>query len=505
MRHWHRLMVIAPLTVLVVVLAVSQGALVQASPSPTLVSGPSPFASCSVGGPDTTYVNAEVEPRVAVNPTNPSDIVGVFQQDRRSNGGDSGLVAGVSHDGGMTWAESWAHFSACSGGTAANGGDYERASDPWVSFDPHGTVYQIALALNSSFPLSSVLVSKSLNGGDTWSKPITLIRDNGTLNFNDKESLTADPTNASYVYAVWDRSRLPSNTDFQLGDNADFNAFHSSAFRGDIWFSRTTDGGATWEPARAIFAPQSNEFSSGNHIVVLPNGTLVDIFNLLHGSEKQPSSSGRFSQAIIRSTDKGATWSQPISIAKDLSVAVTDPDRGVPVRTGAGLPDIAVDRSTGTLYAAFADGVFSNGAHDDIALSRSTDGGLTWSALVKINQTTNNGAAFTPAVYVAANGTVGVTYYDFRQNTPDAGVPTDYWLVRCPSTSGDCTNPANWSETHVAGPFDIETAPVAQGYFLGDYAGLTTVGSDFNTFLPFFVQTNTGNTRNQTDVFTTTI
>jgi hypothetical protein len=502
MRYLQRLRVIVPLTALVVILTVAQGALVQASPSPTLVSGPSPFAACPIGfpaivGPSINYVNAEVEPRVAVNPTDPTNIVGVFQQDRWSNGGAHGLVASVSHDGGKSWHESWAHFSACAGGTAANGGDYERSSDPWVSFAPNGDVYQISIAFSYSSLLSAVLVSKSTNGGDTWSEPITLIRHNLNIAFNDKESITADPTNASYVYAVWDRSRLPS-------DNADFEALHSSAFRGDIWFSRTTDGGATWEPARAIFAPQSNEFSIGNQIVVLPNGTLVDIFNLLQGSEKQPSSAERFFQAVIRSTDQGATWSQPSIIDQDLAVPVMDPDTGVPVRTGAGLPDIAVDRSTGTLYAVWADGRFSNGAHDDVALSRSTDGGLTWSTPVKINHTTNNAAAFTPAVSVAANGTVGVTYYDFRNNTPAAGVPTDYWLVRCPAST-DCTNPANWSEAHVAGSFDIETAPVAVGYFLGDYEGLTTGGSDFNTFLPFFVQTNTGNTSNPTDVFTTTI
>lgn len=501
MRHLKRIRVIAPLTVFVVVLTLltlARGALVHASPSLTLVSGPSPFASCTTGGPGTNYVNAEVEPRVAVNPTDPNNIVGVFQQDRWSNGGAHGLATVVSHNGGVTWSETFAHFSTCSGGTASNGGNYDRASDPWVSFAPNGDVYQISLSASADLITSAILVSKSADGGDTWSDPITLRRDSSALNFNDKESITADPTNASDVYAVWDRSRLPS-------ENADFNAFHSSAFRGDIWFSRTTNGGVSWEAARPIFATKSNEFTIGNQIVVLPNGTLVDIFNLEQGSGKQPPSSGRFSQAVIRSMDKGATWSSPIIIAKDLSVAVTDPDTGFPVRAGAGLPDIAVDRTTGTLYAVFDDGVFSNGAHDDIALSRSTDGGLTWSAPVKINQTTNNAAAFTPSVYVAANGSVGVTYYDFRNNTSAAGVPTDYWLVRCSSTSVDCTNSANWSETHVAGSFDIETAPVARGYFLGDYEGLASVGSDFNTFLPFFVQTNTGNTGNRTDVFATTI
>jgi hypothetical protein len=228
MSHLKQVRVMAPLTVFVVVLtlmASARSVLVHANPSAMLVSGPSPFASCTIGGPGTNYVNAEVEPRVAVNPTNPSNIVGVFQQDRWSNGGAHGLVAGVSHDGGTTWSETWAHFSTCSGGTAANGGNYDRASDPWVSFAPNGDVYQIALSTSADGITSAISVSKSTNGGDTWSEPITLRRDSSAFNFNDKESITADPTSASYVYAVWDRSRFPS-------DNADFNALHSFAFRG---------------------------------------------------------------------------------------------------------------------------------------------------------------------------------------------------------------------------------------------------------------------------------
>ena len=201
----------------------------------------------------------------------------------------------------------------------------------------------------------------------------------------------------------------------------------------------------------------------------------------------------------MRSTDKGVTWSDPIVVDHLRTVGVIDPDTGQAVRTGDIIPDIAVDANSGALYVVWQDSRFSGGAHDDIAFSQSTDGGLTWSSAVKINQTTSNAAAFTSSVHVAADGTVGVTHYDFRNNMPAAGVPTDYWLLHCHAT---CTVPSNWTETHVAGPFDMEAAPDARGFFVGDYEGLANVGS---AFVPLFVQANTGNTANRTDDFFTTV
>src|SRR5438552_6533135 len=319
-----------------------------AAAGPTDVSGLSPFAACTVGGPGTNFVNSEVEPFVALNPAKPSNIVGVFQQDRWSNGGAHGLVASTSHDGGATWTESWAHFSTCSGGTAANGGNYDRASDPWVTFAPNGDAYQISLSASADLTLSAVLVSKSVDGGDTWSEPTTLARNVASFpegpGFNDKESITADPTNANNVYAVWDRSRFPS-------DNADLTGqMNAASIRGDIIFSRTTNGGQTWEPARDILARNQNEFTVGNQIAVLPNGTLVDIFEDLNGSGAQPSPN-QFHESVIVSTDKGLTWSKVIDISTDGSVAVRDPDTGRGIRAGAGLPDIAADPVSGNLYA----------------------------------------------------------------------------------------------------------------------------------------------------------
>jgi len=458
----------------------------------SLISGPSPFAGCDPGPGATNYLNAEVEPWVAVNPANTSNIIGVYQQDRWSDGGGRGLVASVTHDGGTTWTRSWAPFTFCSGGNVANGGDFERASDPWVTFSPNGNAYQIALNFNGSDFVNAITVSKSVNGGDSWSPLTTLTREDGAQNvsFVDKESITADPYNSNYVYAVWDRGRIPT-------DRANINAFHAFSFRGDIWFSRTTNGGASWEPARAIFAPRESRFSIGNQIVVLPNGDLVDVMFLGHGSGRQRSG---WDLAVVRSTDRGATWSSPITVGSVQAVEVSDPETGQGVRTGDVIPDIAVDQTNGALYVVWQDGRFSSPpqghAYAGIALTKSTDGGFTWSTPVQVNQRPDV-QAFTPAVEVSADGTVGVTYYDFRTNTSDPDtLPTDYFIVH--SHDGGATF---GDEAHVAGPFDMKTAPRAGGFFVGDYEGLATIG---DTFVPVFVQANSGDTANRTDVFETT-
>ena len=442
-----------------------------------VVSRASPFdPSCApAASPDEiNYQNAEVEPRVAVDPEDSRHLVGVWQQDRWGFGGAHGLVSAVSRNGGKTWTRSFAPFDHCSGGNARNGGDYERASDPWVTIAPNGDAYQIAISFNAFSPDNAVLVSKSTDGGAHWGKLTTLILDTSFLFFNDKESITADPRHSRFVYAVWDRIFFDPAT---------------NAFAGPVFFSRTTNGGRTWEAARAIFDPGLGASTISNQIAVLHDGTLLDVFVLFP-------SAGPPEVDVIRSTDRGATWSPPIQVSVLGTVGVFDPETGVPIRTGDVIPDIAVDMKRGKVYVVWQDGRFSGFGHDDIALSVSSNRGTTWSEPIRVSQTPNNAPAFTASLAVASDGTVGVTYYDFRSNTPDPNsLWTDYWLVRCRAS---CQDEKSWSsETHIAGPFDMQTAPFAFGLFLGDYEGLAAVGKGF---LAFFVRANSGHLENRTDV-----
>ena len=413
----------------------------------------------------------------------------------------------MTHNGGSTWSHTFAHFSECAGGNAANGGDYERSSDPWVTFAPNGDAYQISLSFDANTARNGVLVSKSTNGGDTWSEPISLIRDSGgrdsSFAFNDKESITADPTNSKFAYAVWDRFTSPSGSSLASIEGL----IHSRSFREPVFFSRTTDGGATWEAARDIYDRSEFNGTIGNQIVVLPNGDLLDVFDEFFVHDNSNDQRGE-SISVIRSTDKGVTWdSRSTVIAASLERGAFDPDTGRPIRAEGGIPDIAVDRTSRKIYAVWQDTRFSG--VDEVALSMSSDGGVTWSVPIKLNQTPRNPnpadeQAFVPQVQVAADGSVAVTYYDFRFNDPSPGVPTDAWIVRCAS---DCGNPASWHDEARLSPasFDIEQAPAARGpfgFFLGDYEGLTSVG---NTFITVFVQVNNGSPTNRTDVFETRV
>jgi hypothetical protein len=241
------------------------------------ISVPDPLAACQHdqnwqyphGTPDT-----EVEPWLAVNPTNPSNIVAIWiAHDFCGN------VASVTLDGGTTWQNvAIPGISQCTGGTAKNG------ADPWLAFAPNGVLYA------ESFSDGRTDISRSLDGGLTWSSPI-----NVTVNATgevDRGSVTADPGNSNLVYAVW----------------------NTGVFGGPatVQFTRTTDGGQAWEPNRAIYTAPVGNLVWNAKVEALPNGTLVCLFTeLVQTGAVKKVPQYNYALSVMRSSAKGQTWSAP--------------------------------------------------------------------------------------------------------------------------------------------------------------------------------------------------
>jgi len=477
-----------------------------------------PFASCVGVGGDTNksgvnYASGEVEPWVADNPDNPRNLIGSWQQDRWSDGGAKGLVASYSFDSGKRWGETPLPFSLCAApyydGAVLQ---YDRTSDPWDSIGREGNAYAVSISFNANDNNNSVGAATSSDGGRTWRNTQTIIADSTddpAQPFNDKESVTADPTTAGYAYAVWDRlanvacgpatpRRRPDSDDHKLAHTAATAQIRAQAaqaldcFEGPTYFSRTTNGGRTWEPARPIVSNFVNQQTIGNQIVVdHRTGTLYDFFDYIDYRTNQ---NGDLYVEVVSSSDKGATWSAPQIVNTLGSVGVHDPKNpNNGLRTGDIIPEPAIDPNTGQLYVVWQDARFNGGQNDQVVIATSTAGGLTgtWSSPRLVNPA-GDPAAFTPAITVNDRGQVGVSYYDFRAPEPDPAahiLPTDTWL-----TTTDGPGVAFTRETRIGGPYNMLAAPQTApgnggGYFVGDYEGLTA-DVDGKFFHPFFVQTD---------------
>ncbi len=437
-----------------------QSALADATDPATVtrVTGTSPLpAGCGLAEGD-GYVlnpNTEVQPMVARDPKRPGRLVAVYQQDRWNRYGGNGTGVAVSDDNGATWHRSANRpaFSRCTGGTAANGGDYDVTTDHWVTTTPSGTAVAASFSLSRTGETTAILVSRSGDGGEHWDAPVTLQRDDDPQYFNDRPAVTADPYHPGTVYAVWDRVDTQASGDWTQ----------------PVYLAKSTDDGRTWTTKKVYDFP-ANSGAIGTELVPMADGTLL--IGMHHETNTTAATQ------VIRSTDGGATWSAPtLNAAAPFAVGtkIPDPDNsGDPVRN-ATLPLLAAQPNSKVVNAVWqsqdADGTFH------AAYARSADAGRTWSTPVRVDKTPT-GSAAVPAIAVSPGGTVAITYYDFRNNTSAATLPTDFWAVTC--AAKDCTKPGAWRERHIEGPFDArKVPPTSSGRMLGDYTGLVSTGSGF--------------------------
>jgi len=346
-----------------------------------------------------------------------------------------------------------------------------------MSAGSDGVVHLSTHVFDADRQRSGLLVTRSTDGGRTWRRPAALAVQTGS---RDGEyaggAIAADPADPRMVYAVVPTFSYPSEP--------------GGSFRGTVIVARSLDGGTSWQPPRSVLDTGADRLTTGHQLAVLPDGTLLDVLVLidLRQDPRQPT----LQVAVLRSNDRGGSWLPPTVIADIRSAGVTDPETGDPVASGTRLqPAVAVDPASGRVHVAWQDARFIHGQADAIALAWSADDGATWTTPAKVNATpttipVRNQQAFAPNLAVTADGTVGVSYFDFRHNDGSATLPTDRWLVRChPTANPGCTRRPARPETRLTlTSFDIRQAHLLTsigppGFFLGDYMGLTSTGRDF--------------------------
>jgi len=491
-----------------------------------------------------TAAASQNETAIAVDPNNPNRVVAAANDyvtrtwTCSVNGtpcsalGDGYSGTYFSNDGGHTWcctSSDPAHLGTLIPGVdRLAGGIYDAGGDPALSFDSSGHVYYAGLGFNRTSAPNTVAVNKgTFDGGGNlhWSQPTFINQTTSPSTLNDKEWIAADAHSTSRfrdrVYVSWTRYI--------------FSATKGNYVQSPIFFAFSSDGGASFTAPTNI---SSNVlYDQGSRPVVGPDGTLYVFFE---GSTRLAQLSSTY---VVKSTDGGATFGTPIAVS---TLSDIIPPANTVFRVNS-FPAAAA-APNGDLYAAWTAEVPNSGAtfagdpncayfivgtpavrancHAAAVFSKSSDGGVNWSAPAPIfsalnasnraalgypvtnpdgttlNAPSNPGRVetFWPGVAISASGRVYMSSYAADVVSPwqtcASSPPAPEGRINC-TTLGNYINNARL-DYYVANvgagtSQKVSTHPINTRYhfgggFIGDYTDLA-VGSD-NTFHALWTDTN---------------
>ena len=393
-------------------------------------------------------------------------------------------------------------YDCISTGTPDMPPSWTNNTDPNVEFDTQGRAHQITLPFNAYWvnlhPNGAIGAVYTDDLGASWTvgnegKYLDVLPNSSSLSFGevvDKQWVAVNQSTVSpyvdRVYAMW------------------------SVFNGNtvkIRFAKSTDYGEHYTPAKTISAPQA----------IGPSPTYVypdtDAGGTLYAAVAGFAAKGGSSSAelyVARSTDDGGTFTWFDTGAR----AHGTPGCCLPnttFRDGILENFAASPTYSGHLYMTYEDW---DGTQFDVKFIQSTDGGMTWSDPVVVNDPDPNDQ-FQPSVAAGTGGAVAVAFYDRREACPvddpfildeDEG-ETNFCIdvtLQAYYDDGDGADPVagnaritefTWDPEQPGQTIDgldqmacaAHSNPCTSRAFIGDYFGLAV--SDLNIY-GFFVSTH---------------
>ncbi len=345
----------------------------------------------------------------------------------------------VSLDGGVTWTGTE---------TLPGAGTNDQRGDPGPIIDKNGVFLFTHLTSASNFgAVTGMGANRSLNNGATWSATVTVSAD---ANADKNLGATDDSPTSPYYgqsYFAW-------------------TSFSTSPANGRT--SRTLNSGVSWSAPLVVNTTPAGHNAQGHDMAVGPNGDVYITWTA--GITASP-----FTEDFVgfaKSVNGGASYTATENIFDD-NGSRSNSYNGWGIRTN-GFPRIAVDKTGGVrngwIYIVVSQvNLAPAGTDADVVLHRSSDGGVTWSGGIRVNQdaVSNGKVQFFPAVCVDSDGGVDVVYYDNR-NFASVGDSCSVYISR--SLDGGST----WGDVKIADHnFKPKQMSPFGGGYMGDYIGIT--------------------------------